>query len=84
MNNIRKSSINLATMFGGVLVAAIAIWQSYLFATFKDAKGIMDLQGETSHLWWSIGTSLITCVAGLFVFYGFVRYDQSHEMHVVS
>ncbi len=78
MSNIRKSQTNLATMVGVVLLAAIAIWQFYLFATFKDA------QGGTSHLWWAIGAALIACVAGVFVFSGFVRYDEANEMHITS
>lgn len=84
MSNIRKSPTNLATMLGVMLIVAIAIWQFYLFATFKDAQGIVDAQGGTSHLWWAIIAASIACVAGFFMFSRFLRYDKANEMHITS
>ncbi len=65
-------------------IVATAIWQFYLFATFKDAQGLFDAQGGTSHLWWAIGLGLVACIIGFAVFSVFLRYDKSDEMHITS
>jgi Kef-type K+ transport system membrane component KefB len=85
MSEIKKSQTNvlLATL-GVVLIAAIAVWQFYLFVTFKDAKGLIDVQGGTHHLWRAIGAAMIACLAGFLVFSVFVRYDKTDEMHITS
>jgi hypothetical protein len=85
MSYIRKSLTNvLASVIGVMLIATIAIWQFYLFVTFKDAQGIMDVQGGTYHLWWAIGAALIACLSGFFVFSVFLRYDRDDELHITS
>ncbi|HKZ78635.1 MAG TPA: hypothetical protein VJ124_10055 [Pyrinomonadaceae bacterium] len=85
MSHVRKSLTNvLASIIGVILVAAIALWQFYLFATFKNSKGIVDLQGGTHHLWWAIAMTLIACIVGFAVFSVFLRYDQDDEMHITS
>jgi hypothetical protein len=65
-------------------LAAIAAWQFYLFAVFKDAKGVVDVQGGTIHLWLAIGIALVVCVGGFFLFSRFLRYDKRNEMHITS
>jgi hypothetical protein len=83
--NIRKSSTNLyAAVIALTAIAAIAIWQFYLFATFRNPQGLVDVQGGTHHLWWAIGAGLIACLAGVFVFSVFFRYDENNEMHITS
>jgi hypothetical protein len=83
--NIRKSLTNvLAAVIGVVAIAAIAIWQFYLFVTFKDSLGLVDVQGGTHHLWWAVGAALIACLAGFLMFSVFVRYDEANEMHITS
>jgi hypothetical protein len=85
MGYIRKSLTNvLASVSGVMLIAAIAIWQFYSFVTFKDAQGIVDVQGGTYHLWLAIGAALIACVSGFLVFSVFLRYDKDDEMHITS
>jgi hypothetical protein len=85
MSYIRKSLTNvLAAVIGVMLIAAIAIWQFYLFATFRNAQGIMDAQGGTYHLWWAIAAAMIACLSGLFVFSVFLRYDSDEELHITS
>lgn len=64
--------------------AAIAAWQFYLFAVFKDAKGVVDVQGGTIHLWLAIGIALVVCVGGFFLFSRLLRYDNRNEMHITS
>jgi hypothetical protein len=85
MNYIRKSLTNvLAAIFGVIAIATIAIWQFYLFATFTDSMGVVDMQGGILHLWLSIGIGLFACIAGFFLFSYFLRYDKENELHITS
>lgn len=77
-----KNYRNALLLTVGLLMAAIAIWQSYLFATFKDSQGTVDLQGGTLHLWLAIGAGLATCACA---FLGiFRRINKSEEFHITS
>ena len=66
----------------GLLMAAIAVWQFYLFATFKDSQGVVDLQGGTLHLWLAIGASLAACACAFFGIFG--RINKAEEFHITS
>jgi len=74
----------LTAVVGLVALAAVAAWQFYLFAVFKDAKGVAAGQGGTVHLWLAIGIALIVCVGGFFLFSRLLRYDEQNEMHITS
>ena len=65
-------------------LAALAAWQFYLFAIFKDANGALDVQGGTLHLWLAIGTTFLVCIGGFFFFSAVLRYDRRNEMHITS
>jgi uncharacterized membrane protein len=79
MSFVRKSLGNVLLSIGGVvLVAALGVWQFYVFVTFPDA------QGGAIHLWLAIGATLVACIAGFFVFSVFLRYDRDDEMHITS
>ena len=83
--SIRKSLPNvLAAVIGVMLIAAVAGWQFYLFVTFRNSTGLVDVQGGTIHLWLAIGASLVACVAGFFVFSVFLRYDKNENLHITS
>jgi hypothetical protein len=85
MSRIRKSRTNiLAMMIGMAALAAMAVWQFYLFAKFKDSQGAMDVQGGTHHFWWGLGAALLACIIGFFVFSVFLRYDKRNELHITS
>ena len=85
MSYVRKSLSNvLGSIASVIVVAAIAVWQFYEFVTFRDAKGILDAQGGTSHLWWAIAMALFACIASFFVFSVFLRHDRDHELHISS
>lgn len=85
MSYIRRSLTNVLTAVIGIIaIAAIAVWQFYLFVTFNNSQGIAGMQGGTHHLWWAIGIGLIACVASFLVFSFFVRYDKNNEMHITS
>ena len=72
------------TIIGLTALAALAAWQFYLFATFKDANGAVDVQGGTLHLWLAIGITALVCIGGFFFFSGVLRYDRRDEIHITS
>jgi hypothetical protein len=80
VNNVTK----ILSVVGLILLAAVAGWQFYVFATFKDVNGAVDVQGGTLHLWFALGTAILVCVAGFFLFSKLLRYDKRNEMHITS
>jgi hypothetical protein len=72
------------TVIGLTGLAAIAAWNFYLFATFKDANGAVDVQGGTLHLWLAIGITFLVCIGGFFFFSAVLCYDRRNEMHITS
>ena len=80
-----KTSVkNLLAVVGVAALAALAAWQFYLFVSFKNAQGAVDLQGGTMHLWLAIGIALIVCIAAFFLFSKFLRYDTRNEIHITT
>lgn len=85
MSNIKKSGMNVMAMAAGVVaLGAMAIWQFYRFATFKDSEGVVDLQGGGYHFWLGLGAALLACVIGFLVFSVLLRYDKDSELHITS
>jgi hypothetical protein len=80
----KSATKTLIAVLGLAALGAVAAWQFYLFAVFKNADGVVDIQGGTVHLWLAIGTALIVCIAGFFLFSRIVRYDQRDEIHITS
>ena len=80
----QKNTRTLMGVIGLAALSAFAALQFYLFAVFKNADGIVDVQGGAVHLWLAIGTTLVVCIAGFFVFSGFLRYDKGKEIHITS
>ncbi|HEY2973932.1 MAG TPA: hypothetical protein VGJ48_15565 [Pyrinomonadaceae bacterium] len=79
MSYARKNIKNVAgSIVGVIVVAAIAVWQFYMFVTFESA------QGGTGHLWWAIAMSVLACVAAFLVFSIFVRHDTDDDLHITS
>ena len=78
----RDYLIKVLLVIGLTALGAIATWQFYLFATFKDANGAIDIQGGTLHLWLAIGIAVLVCVGGFFLFSKVLRYDKQNEMHI--
>lgn len=72
------------TIIGLTALAALAAWQFYLFATFKDANGAVDVQGGTLHLWLAIGITVLVCIGGFFFFSKVLSYDRRDEIHITS
>ena len=85
MSYIRKSLTNvLAAVIRVILIAAIAIWQFYLFVTFKNAEGLFDAQGALLHLSLAIGVALMAYLAAFFVFSVFLRDDKNVQRLITS
>ena len=72
------------SLIGLAALAAVAAWQFYVFATFKDTAGAVDVQGGSLHLWLAIGLAVLVCLGGFFLFSKFLRYDTQDEMHITS
>jgi hypothetical protein len=66
----------------GLVMAAIATWQFFLFVGFRDSKGLLESQGGTVHLWLAIGAAVMTCLCA---FVGiFNRINQAEEIHITG
>jgi hypothetical protein len=83
--HIRKSLTNVLLAVTGVTaLAAVAVWQFYLFVNFRTSQGVLDVQGGSVHLWLAIGAVFAACLAGFLVFSVFLRYDKDNEMHITG
>lgn len=83
MSYAKKNLKNVVGSILGVLVvAAIAVWQFYLFATFTGGGA----QGDegTRHLWWAIGLAIMAFGSAFLVFSIFVRHDAEDDLHITS
>ena len=80
----RMSIKNVVAVIGLAALAAFGAWQFYLFVTFKNTQGVVDVQGGTLHLWLAIGIALIVCIAGVFLFSRLLRYDTRNEIHITT
>jgi hypothetical protein len=79
MSYARKNIKNVAaSILGMIVVAAIAIWQFYLFVTFKGVTG------GTGHLWWAIAMAVLACSTAFLVFSVFLRHDTDDDLHITS
>jgi uncharacterized membrane protein len=77
MSYAKKNIKNVAgSIVAVIIVAAIAIWQFYLFVTFES------LQGGTGHLWLAIAMAVLACSAAFLVFSVFVRHDTDDDLHI--
>jgi hypothetical protein len=82
MSHYEKSLTGTILWAVGILLAAVAVWQFYLFVVFRDARGALDAQGGGPHLSYAIGAAVLTCVC---VCLGiFRRINQTEEFHITS
>jgi flagellar basal body-associated protein FliL len=79
----RKKNV-LLTVTAVAATAAVALWQFYLFVTFKTAAGAIDPQGGRNHLWWAIGFALIAFISAFFLASFFLGQDGSEELHITA
>lgn len=84
MDQKKSARKTLIAVIGLAALGAVAAWQFYLFAVFKNADGIVDVQGGKLHLWLAIGAASLLCIVGFFLFSRFLRYDTRNEIHITS
>ena len=83
MSILKKSKAGgLAAAVAVAVLVAVAAWQFYLFASFRDARGAFDAQGGTHHLWIALGATLVACALGFVAFSVLVGYDEKDELHI--
>ena len=83
--NEQSSKKNLGVAILGVAApAAVALWQFYVFVTFKSPAGAIDMQGGGKHLLLAIGFGLIAFIGAFFLASSFLRYDRKKELHITS
>lgn len=82
MSYYGKRSMSAFLLAIGILWAAIAAWQFYLFVVFRNAGGALDAQGGGSHLWYAIGAAVLTCLCVCFAI--FRRINHTEEFHITS
>jgi hypothetical protein len=79
---------NLTSVMGAIaavfVLAAISVWQFYLFASFPDGANVVTAPNGTGHLWWAVAMALFACGAAFLVFLVFVRRDSDDELHIAS
>jgi len=79
MSYARKNLKNVTgSIIAVIVVAAIAIWQFYLFVTFKS------VEGGSGHLWFAIAMAVLACGAAFLVFSVFVHHDTEDDLHITS
>jgi hypothetical protein len=77
-----QNSRNILLWVVGLLMAAVATWQFYLFVAFRDSQGLLETQGGTLHLWLAIGAAV---AASMCAFLGiFRRINKTEELHITS
>ena len=85
MAYIKKSLTNVLSAVVVVMaLVAVAVWQFYLFISFKNALGGAGMLGGTHHLWLGFGAALIAFIAGLFLFSVLVRNKRKDDLNIAS
>ena len=72
------------TIVATLILSLTAIWQFYLFATFRGSNGLFESQGGYLHLWGAIFAALLALVAAFFIFLVFQRRDREDELHITD
>ena len=67
-----------------LILTIIAIWQFYLFATFRDSNGLLESQGGYLHLWGAIFAALLALIAAFFILLALQRRDREDELHITG
>ena len=85
MNHAAKKVKGLRITIVAVMVLSIlAIWQFYLFVTFRGSNGLFESQGGYAHLWGAIFAALLALVAAFFILLVFQRRDREDELHITG
>ena len=77
--NLKNVVASIVALVG---IAAIGIWQFYAYVTFKDANGVLNVEGGTVHLLLAIVMAVFACLMGFLVFSIFLRHDTDDDLHI--
>jgi hypothetical protein len=85
MSYARKNLKGVLGAITGVFVlAAIAVWQFYLFATLADKPTVVNSPAGAGHLWWAVAMAVFACGAAFLVLLAFVRRDTEDDLHITA
>lgn len=82
MSSNGKNLTSVLLWVVGLVTAAVAAWQFYLFVAFRDSQGALDSQGGGYNLWLAVGAAAVAC--GCICFGIFGRINQTEEFHITS
>ena len=82
MNGNGHNLIAVLLWVVGLIAAAVAAWQFYLFVVFRDARGTLDAQGGGLNLWLAVGAAAVACACVCFGIFG--RINKTEEFHITS
>ena len=82
MNSNGNNLIKVLLWVVGLAAAAVAVWQFYLFAVFRDSRGALDAQGGGLNLWLALGAAAVACVCVCIGIFG--RINKTEEFHITS
>ena len=72
------------TIVAVVVLLITAIWQFYLFASFRGSNGSFESQGGYGHLWGAIFATLLAIVGAFFIFLVLQSRDREDELHITG
>lgn len=85
MNYAARNAKGLKLAMGALpLFLGIAIWQFYLFVTFKGLDGRLESNGGHLHLLIAVLMALLAFVVGFFVLSVLMRRNREDELHITS
>ena len=85
LNHAAKKAKGLGVSIAALpLFLGLAVWQFYLFVTFRGANGTLESHGGYIHLVIAMCVALLACITGFFVFSLFLRRDREDELHITS
>ncbi len=77
-----KSMLDILLWVVGLAAGVFAIYEYYLFATYKNATGTFDMQGGKGYLWMAIAATVIALVCGIVYFVRHVNKEE--EIHITQ
>jgi heme exporter protein D len=77
-----KSMLDILMWVVGLAAAIFAIYEYYLFATYKGTTGTFDMQGGQSHLWLAIAATVVALACGIIYFVRHVNKEE--EIHITQ
>lgn len=77
-----KRFVDILCWVVGLIAIVVAVWQLFLFLSFKDARGMPDMMAGTSHLWMAIVAAALAIACVVFFFIRNPRREE--EIHITD